>query len=117
MKINFDVDCGSNFMVFAMVSSNHDGAILFVVTSLSTLSSPIVDEAKAAVIALTETLDRKLLCFVVEGDSEVTIDNLNSESSNWEIANSVAMAKEIGESFWVHLLIALVGSLIFMPIT
>ncbi|PON47662.1 hypothetical protein PanWU01x14_242830 [Parasponia andersonii] len=78
VKINFDVAMGSQKMCLAVVGRDHGGSILFVVTQQLYLSSPLVGEARVALLGISEALKRNYLYAIIEGNSCLVISKLRN---------------------------------------
>ncbi|PON81067.1 hypothetical protein TorRG33x02_231850 [Trema orientale] len=57
----------------AVVGHDHSGSVLFAVTQQSHPSSPLVDEARVALLGISEALRRNCLYAIIEGDSCLAI--------------------------------------------
>ncbi|PON40096.1 hypothetical protein TorRG33x02_341250 [Trema orientale] len=59
----------SDELMLVAMARNHEGVILFAVTSKTTPKSPLVEETYSTILALTEAAKRKIPYYIIDGDS------------------------------------------------
>ena len=103
IKFNFDAAIRPNATFVSVVGCDPNGMIISICTTKEPFQSPVWGKAKAALLAMSTTINLGYKFVIFEGEAKVVIESIvcSSFDSPWEISSIISDIRNLFPYFFV----------------